>query len=164
MVASCRPATTRRGKLPRPEGGRYLAHEANVIVYLEQTKGLVTVPQAYLLKHPAQPHGRAVLNNGGDKALGRITVPFKQRLEAELDALQGFRDALKDLEQQAAYDQIIRACTSEQGALANTTIPAVLDAMLLTAAVDNRRRIDQLSKRLDALDAAMHTLKPWDHD
>jgi DNA repair protein RadB len=164
MVASCRPATTRRGKLPRPEGGRYLAHEANVIVYLEQTKGLVTVPQAYLLKHPAQPHGRAVLNNGGDKALGRITVPFKQRLEAELDALQGFRDALKDLEQQAAYDQIIRACTSEQGALANTTIPAVLDAMLLTAAVDNRRRIDHLSKRLDALEAAMHPLKPWDHD
>ncbi len=160
MVASCRPATTQRGRRPRPEGGRYLAHEANVIVYLERMGGLVAVPQAYLLKHPARPQGRVMLHMGGDNGLGRITVPFKQRLNEELDALQGFRDALKDLERQTAYDRIIRACTSEQGALANTDIPAILDALLLTAAVDNRRRIEQLSQRLDVLEGAIHTLTP----
>ena len=85
----------------------------------------------------------------------RITIPFKKKFEDELDSLKEFRDALKDLEGQAAYDQIIKACTSEQGALANTNIPAILDAMLLTASVDNRKRIEQLSKRLDFLEESI---------
>ena len=76
------------------------------------------------------------------------------------DRVAGFRDALKNLERQAAYDQIVRACTSEQGALANTDIPAMLDAMLLTASVDNRSLIEQLSKRLDSLEEQVRMLKP----
>ena len=160
MVASCGPTKTKRKSMPKPEGGRYLSHEANVIVYLEKVEGLVTVTQAYLLKHPAKPHGRVVLNMGGEKELGRITVPFKKRFEDELDSLRGFRDALKNLERQAAYDQILRACTSEQGALANTDIPAMLDAMLLTATVDNRSLIEQLSKRLDSLEEHVNMRKP----
>lgn len=159
MVASCRPAEARRGVMPRPEGGRYLSHEANVIVYLERTGGLFPAPQAYLLKHPAKPRGRAILNIEGGRSMGRITVPFKMKFEEELDSLKGFRDALKDLEKQAAYDQIIKACTSEQGALANADIPAILDAMLLTASVDNRRRINHLSKRVDSLEESVRRLE-----
>lgn len=159
LVASCRPSETRRGVMPRPEGGRYLSHEANVIVYLEKVGGLSPAPQAYLLKHPAKPHGRALLNIGGEDGLGRITVPFKMKFERELDSLGGFRDALKDLEKQAAYDEIIRACTAEQGALANADIPAVLDAMLLTASVDNRKSINHLSKRLDSLEESVRRLE-----
>jgi len=159
LVASCRPSETRRGVIPRPEGGRYLSHEANVIVYLEKVGGLFPAPQAYLLKHPAKPHGRALLNMGGENGLGRITVPFKMKFERELGSLRGFRDALKDLEKQVAYDEIVRACTAEQGALANADIPAVLDAMLLTASVDNRRSINHLSKRLDSLEESIRRLE-----
>jgi len=150
--------------MPKPEGGSYLSHEANIIVYIEKVGGLVTASQAYLMKHPAKPHRRAVLNIGGEKGLGRITIPFKKRFEEELDSLKGFRDALKNLEKQAAYDQIIKACTSEQGALANTTIPAILDAMLLIASVDNRRRIEQLSKRLYTLEKIIQKLKSCEQD
>ncbi|RLI37331.1 hypothetical protein DRO66_04025 [Candidatus Bathyarchaeota archaeon] len=164
MVASCRPTKTRRGRMPKPEGGSYLSHEANVIVYIEKVRGLVAASQAYLVKHPAKPHGRAVLNIGGEKRLGRITVPFKKRFEEELDSLKGFRDALKTLEKQAAYDQIIKACTSAQGALANTTIPAILDAMLLIASVDNRRRIEQTSKRLYTLEKIIQKMKSGEQD
>lgn len=66
VVASCRPAKARRGVMPRPEGGRYLSHEANVIVFFERVDGLFPTSQAYLLKHPARPHGRAVLNDDGE--------------------------------------------------------------------------------------------------
>ena len=90
-------------------------------------------------------------------------VPFKMRFEQELDSLKDFRDALKDLERQAAYDQIVKVCTSEQGAMANANIPAILDAMLLTASVDNRRRINHLSKRVDSLEEEVHRLKSQAH-
>jgi hypothetical protein len=159
MVASCKPAETRRGEVPKPEGGRYLSHEANIIVYLERVGGLVPTPQAYLVKHPSKPHGRAVLRVGGDGSMGRITVPFKMRLEQELEELKAFRDALKDLERQAAYDEILKACTSEQGAMANTNIPAVLDAILLTATVDNSKRIVHLSRRIDSLEESVRKLE-----
>ena len=150
--------------MPRPEGGRYLSHEANIIVYIEKVGGLVPTHQAYLLKHPAKPSGRVVLNIGGEKRLGRITIPFKMRFEKELNLLKGFRDALKDLEKQAAYDEIVKACTSEQGALANTNIPAILDAMLLAASVDNRRRIERLSKRLNSMEESIQKLKACEQD
>jgi len=81
------------------------------------------------------------------------------KFEQELDSLRKFRDALRNLEKQAAYDEIIRACTAEQGALANADIPAVLDAMLLAASVDNRKRISDLSKRIDSLEESLHKLE-----
>jgi RecA/RadA recombinase len=158
VVASCRPVETRRGRLPRPEGGRYISHLANVIVYLEKARGLVSSHQAYLLKHSALPPRRVMLGVEGERIMGRITVPFKMRFEEELESLKSYRDALRDLEKQAAYDAIIKACTSEQGAMANTDIPAILDAMLLTGVVDNRRRIDRLEKRFDLLEESVRRL------
>jgi len=159
MVASCKPVETQRGRMPKPEGGRYLSHEANVIVYLEKVGGLVPTPQAYLLKHPAKPHGRVVLRFGGDSCMGRITVPFNQRFQQELEDLKEFRDALKDPERQVAFDQIVKVCTSEQGAMANSKIPDVLGAMLLAVEVDNRRLIEYLQKRIDSLEESIRKLK-----
>ena len=159
MISSCKPIEAHSGAMPRPEGGRYLSHEANVIIYLEKVDGLFPATQAYLLKHPAKPHGQAVLNISGEIDMGRITVPFKMKFERELDSLKSFRDALKDLEKQVAYDEIIRACTSEQGALANADIPAILDSMLLTASVDNRKSITHLLKRVDTLEKSMRKLE-----
>lgn len=141
------------------KGEDYLSHEANVIVYLEKVGGLFPATQAYLIKHPAKPHGRAVLNISGETDMGRITIPFKMKFERELDSLKSFRDALKDLEKQAAYDEIVKACTGEQGALANADIPAILDAMLLTASVDNRKSITYLLKRVDTLEESMRKLE-----
>lgn len=141
------------------EGERYISYEAKVIVYLEKVGGLFPAPQAYLLKRPAKPHGRVVLNISGETGMGRITVPFKMKFERELDSLKSFRDALKDLEKQAAYDEIIKVCTGEQGALANADIPAILDAMLLTASVDNRKSINHLSRRVDSLEESMRKLE-----
>ena len=160
MVASCRAMETRRGVKPRPEGGRYLSHEANVIVYLERVGKRVPTIQAYLVKHPAKPGGSIVLKVNGEIQLERIALPFKVKFDQELKSLGSFRDALRSLEMQAAYDEIVQVCTSEQGALANTDIPAILDAMLLATAVSNRRLVDRLSKRVDALEEEVRRLRP----
>jgi RecA/RadA recombinase len=146
VVATCRPAKTMKGRIPKPEGGRYVSHLANVIVYLEKTKGLVSSYQAYLLKHSALPPSRALLGSEGERIMGRITKPFKMRFEQELESLRSYRDALRDLETQAAYDAIIKACTREQGAMANTDIPAILDTMLLTAVVNLEKRVELLEE------------------
>ena len=163
MVASCKPVKARRGLIPKPEGGRYLAHEANVIVYLKKAGGFSPTTQAHLLKHPSKPDRIAVLNIKEKRSMGRITVPFKVRLEQELESLKGFRDALTDLQRQAAYDQIVNVCTSEQGAMANANIPAILDAMLLTASVDNHKCIKHLSKRVNSLEETVRKLKSQAH-
>jgi len=156
VVASCGPAKAKKGYPPKPEGGRYLSHLANSIVYLEKTTGLVSTYQAYLLKHSALPPKRALLGGEGDKIMGRITVPFKMRFEQELESLKSYRDALRDFEEQAAYDAIIRACTREQGAMANTDIPAILDAMLLTGLVDSMKQIMRLERRVESLEKSLH--------
>ncbi len=152
IVASCRPAKMRKGALPKPEGGRYVSHLVNCIVYLEKTKGLVSAYQAYLLKHSALPPRRALLGVEGERIMGRIIVPFKMRFEQELESLRSYRDALRDLEMQAAYDAITKVCNREQGALANTDIPAVLSAMLLTGLTDARKDITRLERRIQSLE------------
>ena len=92
----------------------------------------------------------------GEKIIGRITVPFKMRFEQELESLKSYRDALRDLEEQAAYDAIIKACTSEQGAMANTDIPAILNAILLTGLVDSMKRIARLERRFESVEESLH--------
>jgi hypothetical protein len=128
----------------------------NSIVYLEKTTGLVSTIQAYLLKHSALPPKRALLSVEGEKNMGRITIPFKMRFEQELESLKSYRDALRDFEEQAAYDAIIKACTREQGAMANTDIPAILDAMLLTGLVDSMKQIVRLERRVESLEKSLH--------
>ncbi len=91
--------------------------------------------------------------------MGRITIPFKMKFERELDALKGFRDALANLEKQKAYDELIKACTAEQAALANADIPAMLDAMLLTASVDNRKQINHLQAEVASLKETLRMIK-----
>jgi len=159
MVASCRVNPVQNGMMSRPEGGRYLSHLANAIVYFENARGLVPTLQAHLIKHSAKPPARTSLGVGGEKGLGRITVPFKMRIEQELEELDEFRDALKDVERRRAYDRLVEACLGEQGAMANANIPAALDALLLTAAVDNRNRIDGLSRQLAILEESICRLQ-----
>lgn len=60
LIATCRSAGHQK-PIPLPEGGSYLRHAANVIIYLrERKKGGIS---AYLLKHPDQsPGGKLVTN------------------------------------------------------------------------------------------------------
>jgi len=66
LVATSRP--TGRGRpIPEPEGGSYLKHAANVIIFLRESgRGLVS---AYVVKHPDRARMGRVVHFGGGGTL-----------------------------------------------------------------------------------------------
>ncbi len=157
FVASCRPAESRGSRIPPPEGGGYLSHRATVIVYLEKkSRGDVS---AYLIKHPSRAPKCARLIIGGE-GLGRVTFPFRSLLKDEIGRLRRtYREALLDLKRREAFDSLVRAWSSELGAMSNASVSTVLEIMLLTAAVDNRKKIEELINKVEELS---HKLKEID--
>ncbi|MEM2996433.1 MAG: hypothetical protein QXK52_02850 [Candidatus Bathyarchaeia archaeon] len=152
MVASCRPKGGAKGRVPEPEGGRYLRHACNVLIYMRRVESRGSWGfQAYLRKHPSKDSTRITISVGGG-GLGRVTIPFRTLFEEELNSLKrDFREALLDPARQEAFDQIVKGWTSELGAMSYAKVPTVLDAMLLVAAVDNRRMIEELREQVRAL-------------
>ena len=87
--------------------------------------------------------------------MGRITKSFRIQFQEEIRTLKKFRNALVDFGHRDAFDRLLKVWGSTQGAMAYADIPYVLDAMVLTAVVDNRKRIMQLSSRLDCVTEKM---------
>ena len=84
--------------------------------------------------------------------MGRITVSFHERFLAEVESLKSFRDALRTKEDQAAYDAIIKAASFERGAMVNSDIVIVLDAILLCGLVYATASLLRLEKRVQELE------------
>lgn len=159
FVASCRPNKTSRGRIPQPEGGKYLRHEANVIVYLRKRNEPFV--SAYLLKHPNREPRKIdfAFTVGGD-VMGRITIPFRTVLQEEMNNLKrSFREALMDASRRDAFDSLIKAWSSEQGAMSYAKVPTVLDIMLLMAAIDNRKLIEDLFDEVGILRSEIEKIK-----
>jgi RecA/RadA recombinase len=160
LVATCRPRAGAPGRVPEPEGGRYLRHACNYLVYMRrvEARGAWSI-QAYLRKHPSKGPTRINISMGG-VGLGRITIPFRTMFEEELNNLKrGFREALLDPARQEAFDHIVKGWTSEQGAMSYANVPTVLDVMLLVAAVDNRRAIDDLYGQVKLLREGLEEIR-----
>ena len=148
IISSCGLAKVKKGSFPKPEGGRYISHLANSIIYLEKTSGLVQAYQAYLLKHSALPPRRTLFGIEDEKITGRITIPSKMKFEQKLESLKNYRHALIDVEEQTAYDVLMNACKHEQNAIAKSEIPSPLEAMLLTGLVYGINRFAHLEKHM----------------
>lgn len=88
--------------------------------------------------------------------MGRITVSFHERFLAEVESLKSFRDALRTKEDQAAYDTIIKAASFERGAMVNSDIVIVLDAILLCGLVYMTAGIARLEKRVQELEKLLN--------
>jgi hypothetical protein len=151
LLASCRPV---RGsvRIPHPEGGRYLRHKAAVIVYFERRGSFI---HAHLIKHPFLPE-RSVKFSLESDFMGRVTLPFRTRLKNEIERLaRTYRDALKDPGMRMAFDKLVEALGGEVGAMGNADLPSILDAVLLTAAVENRRLIEELRESIMRLETEL---------
>ncbi len=88
--------------------------------------------------------------------MGRITMPFQQRFMFQLEVLDNFRRGLKTEEDRAAYDAVIHAASFQRGAMANSDIVSVLDAILLSGLVDVYARKIRLEKRIRALEERLN--------
>lgn len=146
LAATCRPSGAGR-PVPLPEGGGFLRHTANVIVYLRAPRGRGPL-SAYLIKHPDRARMGRVVEFGGEGGfgLGRVTKEsMRRRLQGLMVQLRGrYRAALKDDSMQRAFDRLWAAWSSEQGAMIHSEVLSALDLLLLTAVVDNRKEIEEL--------------------
>jgi DNA repair protein RadA len=161
FVASCRPAQTKNSYLgiPRPEGGKYLAHKAAVIVYFRK-RGRNFI-SAYLVKHPSRAPKKIDLESKtGGENLGRITQPFRTMFQEEMNNLKRtYREALMDAGRRDAFDSLVKAWSSEQGAMSYARVPTALDIMLLTGVVDNRKLVEEILDQLGVMSSKLEKIE-----
>lgn len=75
---------------------------------------------------------------------------MRVRLQDSMAQLKArYRAALKDGAMQMAFDELWPAWSSEQGAMIYAEVMSALDLLLLTAAVDNRREIEELRREVE---------------
>jgi hypothetical protein len=75
---------------------------------------------------------------------------MRVRLQDSMAQLKArYRAALKDGEMQMAFDELWPVWSSEQGAMIYAEVMSALDLLLLTAAVDNRREIEELRREVE---------------
>lgn len=88
--------------------------------------------------------------------MGRITLPFRTQFQQMLHTLKKtYLAALRDIERRQAFNQLISAWSSELGAMSYAEVPYILDVMLLTAVVDNRRLIIELYEKLNVFNTKL---------
>ncbi len=68
-----------------------------------------------------------------------------------------YRDAIVKSARRDAFDRLVEAWSSELGAVTYAESISMLDLMLLTAAVENRRLVQDLHDRLDAQEKRVNT-------
>ncbi|MFQ6053255.1 MAG: hypothetical protein ACE5OO_03365 [Candidatus Bathyarchaeia archaeon] len=151
LVVSCR-ARKRRRNLPKPEGGEFLRHMANVILYLRRRGKDAAYAKAYLLKHPAREPSTVEYSLKGGEEMGRSTPPFRVSFEETVAKLRReFQEALKDRNRREAFNGLVEAWSSELGAMSYGESLTLFDLMLLVAVIDNRSRNTRLVEEMQLL-------------
>ncbi|MEM2921520.1 MAG: hypothetical protein QXF26_04295, partial [Candidatus Bathyarchaeia archaeon] len=171
FVATCSSLRKSKIRIPKPEGGAFLRHEANIVVYFRRIDvDAVQAVRAILVKHPYKPSPQAAticMRKGGVDLMGRITPSFRQLYQRQLEMLRrpgGFRDTLLDPEHRRALDQLVKeAWSMENAALSNSGIACLLDILNLMANIHNKKcnntlmnEIERLKQRLDELSKEIH--------
>ena len=165
LVASCRPAKNAKHMITQPEGGKYLRHIANIIVHLRRRNRKTQFVTVHLRKHPNRPLRRVNLKftiGLRGSALGRKASPLRTLLQQQTENLKmNYREALSDAPRRKAFDSLLSAWSSEQEAMTYAKVPTVLDIMWLTAIVDNRKLIEDLTGRLGIVNSKIDRI--WTH-
>jgi hypothetical protein len=140
IIATGDANLTSKGIIPRPLGGMYLKHAANVIVNIkENSKAYIPSFKATLMKHQYQRTPKVVLlsvkKTGGIpfldwtcyeeeekevlRGMGRITPSFRQLYEEIIaDMRSDLQAALVDLGHKNAFDLLLKeAWNPEQAAI-----------------------------------------------
>jgi hypothetical protein len=146
VVASAREVKAKL--LPRAEASSFLDHLANVTIYLRSNGG-EGFRRAYLVKSSVRPLGSVEYCFQRSVGLGRNTPPLRGSFnEAVVRLRKEFRDALVRPGRREAFDRLVEVWSSELGAVTYAESISLFDLLLLTAAVDNRKLIEELSERL----------------
>jgi hypothetical protein len=81
--------------------------------------------------------------------MGRITPSFRQLYDEVMSELRTeLQGAFVDLGHKKAFDFLLKAWSSEQAAMGNSTLPTVCDKLSIVASVHNRKLIAVLTNEL----------------
>ena len=84
--------------------------------------------------------------------MGRNTPPIRSSFSAKVAQLRKeYRDALVSRGRRAAFDELVGVWSAELGAFTYAESFNLIDLMLLTGEVENRRLIDELMARLEKI-------------
>ena len=84
--------------------------------------------------------------------MGRLTPSIRQRIVEAMKRLhKTYRRAFKDPARRSAFDEIWEAWASEEGAMIYSEVATVMDLLALTAAVDNRKAIQEIRREMRTL-------------
>ena len=92
--------------------------------------------------------------------MGRITPSFRQLYEEVMSDLRTeLQGAFVDLGHKKAFDMLLKAWSSEQAAMGNSTLPTVCDKLSIVASVHNRKLIAVLTNELKEKDQIIQDLE-----
>ncbi len=92
--------------------------------------------------------------------MGRITPSFRQLYDEVISELRTeLQGAFVDLGHKKAFDLLLKAWSSEQAAMGNSTLPTVCDKLNLVASVHNRKLIAALINELKEKDSIIQDLE-----
>lgn len=144
-----------RRRIPKPMGGTFLRHVANVVVLMKtERNGQFTQVQATLVQHPYKrtPHTVVLATPRDYETLtGRSRLSFKQACTRLVDTLKrsnGVQSRLTRLEYKNACDALLQAVRTEDDAMAHAEAPYVLDIVTLMANLHNMTMVHALRRRI----------------
>lgn len=147
LVASARES--RGGRMPVPEASGYLDHLAGVIVYLRRRERGANWNRAYVLKSPLTSQRSREYSYQDEGNMGRTTPPIRISFEGLLARLRReYREALVKPGRREAFDRLVEAWSAELGAVTYAESLSLMDLLLLTGLVDDRRVSEELGDRI----------------
>ncbi len=158
LVASARES--QRGRVPVPEASSYLDHVAGVTIYLRKREKGTRYNRAYVLKSPITTQRAKEYTYEGEINMGRTTPPIRMSFEDLLARLRSeYRDALVKQGRREAFDRLVEAWSAELGAISYAESLSLMDLILLTGIVDDRRVSEELNNRLATIETRLNRLE-----
>ena len=158
LVASAREKAGKR--IPMPEASDYLDHLAGVIIYLRRRERGAAYNRAYVLKSPITKPRSREYNYEYEKNIGRTTPPIQMSFEDLLARLRSeYREALVKTGRRGAFDRLTEAWSAELGTITYVESLSLMDLILLTGLVEDRRISEELSSRLAEVESRIEKLE-----
>ena len=83
--------------------------------------------------------------------MGKTVPSYRVALDHEIQRWNGFSTALRQ-DDRIVFEQLIDICKNYASAASNATRPVLFEAMAMTILLDQKKTINQLQKKLQAID------------
>jgi hypothetical protein len=143
-----------------PEASDYLNHLAGIIIYLRCRERGAAYNRAYVLKSPITTPRSREYSYEDERTMGRTTPPIRMSFEDLLARLRSeYREALVKPGRREAFDRLTEAWSAELGAITYAESLSLMDLILLTGLVGDRRISEELSSRLAEMESRIEKLE-----